>query len=283
MFNNLVNAVEKYMPQYEDIVRDSKVFEFDRLADPIKKLSKYPWELAEEMRLPFKTVAMTFSFNPANIVLIQDIESNAKGIKVKRNVITYYEQIKTEAGDATGNMLIEGTIENCIYEVGKKGLKSLPKINNVHIIYNNEVINTNELLEKEDHREKIYHDFILDGTTAIMGILILNTPENFILERTPTKFVGKKLKKIPRYHQRSIYTILKPRAIREKLGWQEEGNAKGNHASPTAGPRRGFWRTYKDPNRYKKMLGKRQWIESTWVGKKEEVIGNHLYKVRLDI
>jgi hypothetical protein len=36
-------------------------------------------------------------------------------------------------------------------------------------------------------------------------------------------------------------------------------------------------------DRYKKMRGKKQWIEPVWIGPSESKVGNKKYKVRLDL
>ncbi len=288
LFDKAVKITEKYLPRYKGILRDAKIFEFDTDLD--KDLSVLPWDKAEEMRLPFETIAIKIdkgieepTYIENNLVVLQDIDTI--GYQGERKVLIFTFNMKVKKWGSTIDLIIEGTLKNYVYNEEKKGLTGDTTISNVHFIENKKrysAIENGVNKRKDVPLETILkRNFSRKALAALCYILLLNDMQKFILEKSPIKYLNKKpSKKIPRYHQRPIYTILKPKAIREQLGWQHETNT--DRKSPTAGPRRGSWYTFKHP-RYKNMLGKKQWRNATWVGKKEEVIGNHLYKVRLDI
>ena len=132
----------------------------------------------------------------------------------------------------------------------------------------------------------------------------INNMDNFILESTPVKVRNQKNKKpgkkIPRSHQRSIYTLLAPRKIRRILGTQQEstgtGSKKGEHA------RRRHWR-YLSKKRYRfdergmpiepkvipagprkgQLYYKKVDVPAQWIGASEKQIGQTFYRVCLDI
>lgn len=119
-------------------------------------------------------------------------------------------------------------------------------------------------------------------------IVCVSTPKNFILEEVPKGFekVAAKNKKALRTHQRPLYTILRPFAIREKLGLKtpvhEEKRTATGRKSPTPHERRRHTRRISSAGGHFKQ-DKEIVIEATWIGPSEAVVGNKRYKVRLDL
>ena len=110
---------------------------------------------------------------------------------------------------------------------------------------------------------------------ATMCVHYINHPKKFILEERLNK-KEKETKKIKRSHMRPKYTLLSPTDIRKRMSIVcETGRTVSGH------DRRGCWREYKN-ERYVNMKGKKQWINSTWVGPQESSVGNKMYKVLID-
>ena len=118
-------------------------------------------------------------------------------------------------------------------------------------------------------------------TCALSALAMIDDPAMFVLEEQPAKdrmLNPPKTKPghIARSHERPIYTVLAPHAIRDKLGIPT-----GRHVG--AHERRAHWRTYRDPRFSSERRAKRQFIASTWVGPSVAVVGNKRYIVRLDL
>lgn len=112
--------------------------------------------------------------------------------------------------------------------------------------------------------------------SAVM-IAAINDPAKFVLEARP---VSAKVKSgtIPRSHQRPNYVILHPREIRQRMNLPDP-----DHGGPTKAPheRRGHYREYRSM-RFVHVKGQRKWIEATWIGPAESVVGKKQYRVILD-
>lgn len=147
------------------------------------------------------------------------------------------------------------------------------------IIFNgNGKVSLSEVREKDPYYNALKIEFVNNSHTAIQELLYACQPNKFILEITPNKIREPKKNRIPRFHERKIFTMLEPGVIRKKLGLPtvEIGGQKSPHE------RRGHWRTLTSEF-YKEKRGQRIWIGAIWVGPSEAMIGNKLYKVRLDL
>lgn len=127
--------------------------------------------------------------------------------------------------------------------------------------------------------------------TSLQEVFYFNSPNRFILEECPIKAMArwkkrrnrrKKTKKpvraqIRRMHDRPMYTLLRPKEIRVKLGLPPltVGGPRRPHE------RRRHYRTYRDA-RYVKMRNKTVIIPASWVGPSEAKIGNRRYRILLD-
>jgi hypothetical protein len=114
---------------------------------------------------------------------------------------------------------------------------------------------------------------------SLFLLSVLNNPEKFVLESKP---IQNRLhpKKILRSSERPLYTILHPTQIRKRMGLENpDMNYDGYHKRPHE--RRGHYRRFR-AERYINVRGKRKWIESTWIGEFEAIVGRRQYKVILD-
>jgi hypothetical protein len=128
--------------------------------------------------------------------------------------------------------------------------------------------------------------------TSLQEVFYFNSPDRFIVEECPIKAMqrwkkrkqrerrkhkGKRRVQVRREHERPVYTLLKPKEIRVKLGLP--ALAAGGPRRPHE--RRRHYRTYRD-ERYVKMRNKTVVIPASWVGPSEATIGNRRYRILLD-
>jgi len=120
--------------------------------------------------------------------------------------------------------------------------------------------------------------FLSAAKTAVEEVLYANTPNRFILEKSPAKERKRPADRIRRSQDRPQYTLLEPGRIRELMRLPP-GDPTGRKVAPHE--RRRHTRTYRD-EKFIHMRGKTIIIPATWIGPSESVVGNHRYKVLLD-
>ncbi len=247
------------------------------LAKPIQ-LNK----IAETFKIPFQEIAMIYE-NIGCIVLLAPKEV---GIENVWHSLGYFK-VEDEREDSFGletltilplKTILHKTELGPQLQYDKSAFKGMKLFANLGGDFKTIPIN----YEKPDPASvEIYKHQLQRFDTAFHVFTILEgDTENFILETTPKKVRRPKPGKIPRSHERPYYTLLTPKKIRKKLGIENPDSKPG--IGPTPHERRGHWRIY-SAERYKKMRGKRQWIDPVWIGSSEAKIGNKIYKVRLDL
>ena len=117
-----------------------------------------------------------------------------------------------------------------------------------------------------------------------------NSPNRFIVEECPIKAMArwkkrkerdrrknKPVSRIRRRSDRPVYTLLRPKEIRAKLGLPplESGGPRQPHE------RRRHYRTYRD-ERYVNMRDRTVIIPACWCGPSEACVGNRRYRILLD-
>ena len=125
---------------------------------------------------------------------------------------------------------------------------------------------------------------LVENISAVVDqVMWINQPDAFILEDAPLKNKAPRSGSYPRVwrsHERDIYTILTPDVIRKKLGLAEPTGDSRKGMTPH--DRRRHFRTFYS-DRFVLMRGKTIVIEACWVGPQEKIIGQHKYKVRVDL
>lgn len=150
-------------------------------------------------------------------------------------------------------------------------------------------------------KDQILKSFSQNALASFSEIMYIQSPSRFILKSTPLNIKNKKKsKKIPRSHQRPMYTVLKPEEIREKLNITHS-HGTGGSRTVRVHERRRHWRYLSDDyyaydkngdrlppliiptgKRRGEIYYKKTYVPATWVGKSEAVVGNKRYKVVLD-
>jgi len=267
-------------PYFYNLLKETKIFEF-KVSKLIKKLKtivetneKIDTEFAEEYveatkhNLPFKVCYFHFYFDP-------DDDYIDMGILVITTSMLHILEFYIIAGDKDMISGCCGRMDNRSSEEWK-----FEVVNEFHYkkAENLIIIDDPEKIEKTSEVGVNHHENLMriHGYFSTAMALIYH-PKQFVFEEGPVDIPHRKGKKIKRSHQRPKYTVLNPYEIRTILQVHNEtGRIVSGH------DRRGFERTYRHP-KYKKMQGKKQWIDPVWVGPSSKTIGNKIYKVRLDI
>jgi hypothetical protein len=130
--------------------------------------------------------------------------------------------------------------------------------------------------------EGMIHDCMRNPVTAYEELIMLTNPKYFILEDSPAKEPKQKKgsKKIPRSHQRPLFTFLKPADIRHKLGLEHPGPERTRN-SPVPHERRKHLRRLRKESGYKedKVIP----VKACWIGASEKTVKGRRYRVRLDL
>jgi hypothetical protein len=132
--------------------------------------------------------------------------------------------------------------------------------------------------------EEIRHRTLWNIASSIEELMLaMRSVDHFILEQAPLKSRVPKKGRLLRSHDRARYILLKPEAIRRKMGLQASAD-RGQRARGVRRPheRRRHWRTLKS-ERFTRKRGERILVEAHWVGPAEAVVGKSRYRVRLDI
>lgn len=306
MWNRLCKLIEKNkLASLQQILSPARLFVFDKPAQEFLPTEFTPEmeKAVETVRLPFPCIAIE---DPGGLVAIVDnpdateapvglnqprvfIEYMTSGTDssvydprvmarnaaqgVKPFLEDYGERIDQMAPGA--DIIFVGKLSDVSWDT--RGLKATIEVIHFYSFLNDELEHYFGGDTLEDMKEKL-GEVIPNWSCALQELVYFMHPKNFILETKPKK-IRKPGKKTPRKHERSIYTVLEPGVIRETMGLSCPAAEGGER---TAHERRGHNRALRH-ERYGESRGKTIWIQPTWIGPSEAVVGNKKYKVRLDI
>jgi len=277
LFDSLIKIIEKqesvFIEPFRSMIDNARIFDFRNDGDVT--FDKRGIDNKDEICnffLPYKTIAI-ISLNRyphahatkeavehPYLVVLSDGKKRKKGLKGNRDfVILSRSDLCWGKVDLAlpGDVVLqgEGTLQN------------------------------EEYLPNDDPDLSKWADmFLVDAVNKIKRI---NNANLLILEESPVK-QKQSTKKIKRSHQRPKYTVLSPKVIREKMRIKQQTNSKSSHE------RRAHIRYYRSekfsengtlPVKYCPNglpYYKRTFVESTWVGEKEKIVGNKKYRVILD-
>lgn len=131
-----------------------------------------------------------------------------------------------------------------------------------------------------DYGVQVAENSIRNAMTAIEELMLFNRPDRFIVRESPVRTRDPNSPKIPRSHERDVYTLLRPQEARTKLGLPELTGRSGRFV----GERRRHVRRYPDdPERWPNAHGKTIIVPATWVGPHEAVVGRRKFTIMLDL
>lgn len=303
IFDKFCGVVERWFPEYEDLAREAKVFLFDRPAHTINL--HYSQEELDLFALPF---TITCIEDPATAMIFFDSVENQLGFSNARlffDIVPIFGDDNTEEfcrntpeellgieknradllrlGMTKDTLMIkEGYFIHGIWD--EDGLKSKYQLTRIIVCDKNKKL-VDGLEDVNGSLLRATRTSSRNVLSAIEELLLVNSKKNFVLETTP-KNPKISPKKIPRCHQRPLYSILDARTIRTKMGTLsphekslEEGRLRN---SPIPHERRRHPRRLSaDGGHFKE--DRVIIIPACWIGESEKVVGNKIYKVRLDI
>ncbi len=249
--------------------------------------------LGDRFCLPFRTVAVE---DKASCVILQDTVPNAKGLAPERFFVEVYPVFANEEHyirrdrswefqllrmldtPEDAMKVVWGTLSDLRYEdyrlprapvqYGCGGAMMATKKGVFHYALG------------EAARDDVKH--ALDNVRiGIEELAYANMPSRWVVEiLTAQSREAAKAGRLRRAHQRPRFTTLTPDELRKLFGREDDRERK----SPVAHQRRGHWRLLQSERFAKSGLkGRHLWIEATWVGETEAVVGNKKYIVRTDL
>jgi hypothetical protein len=290
LFDKFAGVVERHLPELKPLFDKAAIFNFKELDTIIPSDYQNLVDLSETFILPFDVVAIendksccilydknqkeigiNRSFNfliYSNIRLMQhnglEIWTVNKGT-IEDIALKYYDNFDNEklsTGDET-NYVYEYSIDfEFIYSVKERDTK---------------LVSINFKKSPEDYYEKIAGKILI----IIEQLLFLNTPSKFVLEVIPKKTRKFNSKRITITPDRPMYTLLTISEIQKKYGLGESEEIE-SRKSPVPHPRRRHYRILRS-DKFTHKQGERILIPAMWIGKSEVVMGNKIYKVRLDV
>lgn len=302
LFDKLCGIVEKNQDRLGMLVeplREAKLFVFDRPAHEVatpEALDGVDWDL---FCLPFRVTAIEDS---GSVVLIADTHDDVIGLNQPRIFVELMSAVGGVSGDrhkgfsddqetrrlvdmvndAAADDPFHSISISMIYSVdysqkGRYQVEAELLAGGVFTGKTNELVLVNAKDMPGDMAEASLFSVSRNAKAALEEIAIALGPSHFVVETTSAKPL-KLGPKIPRSHQRPIYTALKPTEIRKRLGIERpesQGGTKTPHER-----RRHPRRLSAEGGHYKQ--DRVIIVKATWVGTSEAQVGNKRYKVILD-
>lgn len=308
LFDKLAGFVEKSKPEFVSVVNEARLFNFPYdYIEVLKSKGLYvstssneawspfimvPKEEVEAFVLPFPVTALE---DVSRLVIMWEDKERLVGVKEPRNFIIYRtvamgEMLENRPPDEVVYSFTKGLISYDIIEDEIFGKWYFPKvIVQDWVMYSEkgELLMSSTPLVLEEWR-KDEQRYIVDTlpfgvavTKAAEELLLsLQTPEYFVLEKTPVKLRKVPKGRVARSMDRPQYVLLSPDAIRKEMGLRVPTEGTGGSKRPHE--RRRHWRTLRS-EKFVHRQGERILIDAVWIGPSEAVVGKTWYKVRLDV
>ena len=302
LFDQFCSVAEKFLQGLKPIAEDAKLFIFDKT--PHLALKKDNGEAymkhAELFALPFNITAIE---DPATLIILMDSMENQVGLDSRRTYIEFAKLKSDRSAFGKSLDVSDAQLAQHVKEIGLDlesafyvvfgsldsfavkdssmqvaGCASTVLLGDKRGIANE--IKYSELGEAVANAATA--ELLPNAVTAIEELLTLNTAENFVLEERPASLKEGKPKKIPRSHQRPLFTILRPTEIRQRMKIDAPTETSTGRKSPIPHERRRHLRRLSTAGGHFKE-DRIVVIPAVWIGESEKVVGNKRYKVRLDI
>lgn len=303
IFDKFCGLVERHMTKYRPLLNEVKIFHFPAIPHEVLPKGLDIKFFGENFFLPFQTIAIE---DTASVVILHDKSVDTRGLYEERvfieclpmdsdwrnygdsqglsnDVKDYYMRIGNKYKDSY--IITVGRIQLIPKETTTKGYTAEGIVIESGLCSKDKYVSFNLLKPTEIDTSILVQSALRNACTAIEEVIYFNSPDRFVLESKPIKVKREKvpsdkLKKIPRSNDRPIYTLLKPKEIRERLGIRSsnitDGGTKEGH------PRRRHFRTLRS-DFFKEKRGEQIIIPATWVGVSEVQRGNKLYRVMLEL
>ena len=302
IFDKFCGAVERWLPKYTDVTKEAKIFVFETRA----VMPTVYKEDVDTFTLPFFSTAIE---GDSASVLMYDTDTDQVGLRCKRGFIvsipifdtrkefyldifddeeehpsfhTYRENLLSLGFDKDTQLVIDGD-----FTEGDEAETELRLSLDIkgHYHCGKRFTNLRDICYDDEAKNLVYSLALRCLGRAVNRVFQINAKKNFVLETSP-KNPQISSKKIPRGHQRPLYSVLDARTIRAKMGTLDSHDktlANGRlRNSPIPHERRRHPRRLSaDGGHFKE--DRVIIIPACWIGESEKVVGNKIYKVRLDI
>jgi hypothetical protein len=279
IFDKLCGIAERHDESLLGTLREARLFVFDGIPHEFLPKEYGPeraqW-LAENLTLPFPVTATE---DLASCVILIDLEEGAHGLDVRRKFVECLPvNARWEAFRERTLPVSEGTFSSSISPLNPSLYSIKGEVSKVYCAGKREVYLSTSQMIGYVHTPGV----IRNAHAALQELMLLNTPDRFILEASPAELKVRKgtERKVRRSHERPTYTLLKPFEIRKTMGIQEPTGEK--RQSPIPHERRAHTRVLRS-ERYKAAKGKTIIVPAVWVGTHEAKVGNKMYRVMLDL
>ncbi len=274
LFDVMCKIVEKnkVLKDVKSILKCCKIFHIDGVKEcTVDQFT----QIRENFILPYSEIVITGNFSEGKYLYLIREGTSSTGFEKKREVISL-KQI--------GNLIILFSFDfnenkNIVVPKNLTGMGLNVNFGDLYDIHNKsfkikQTVNLNPQNESKRHFEDLMNR---DLNEVVSLVYHISHQKNFILKETP-KRVRKPGVKISRSHERPLYTILRPKQIREKMELPHQGGTKCVHER-RAHPRRLEHSRYtRNEDGSVKVIK----IKSSWIGPTEAKVGNKTYKVILD-
>lgn len=275
LFDMMCKIVErnKILKNIKPILNYCKIF----LIDDVKECTADQFDqIHKNFILPYSEIVITGKFSEGKYLYLIREGKSSVGFEERREIISLKQiddLITLFSFDFNEN-------KNIVIPKNLTGMGLDVNFGTLYDIHNKsfeikQTVNLNPQNESKKHFEGLMNR---DLNEFINLIYHISYQKNFILKETP-KRVRKSTVKIPRTHERPLYTILRPKQIRKKMKLPHQGGTKCVHE------RRAHLRSLTHPRYARDEDGNIKVIKvkSTWIGPTESnPKGNKTYKVILD-
>ena len=307
LFDKFCGLAERHLSHLIPILEQAALFHFPGRPHEFltAQRDQIDYDQANELfHLPFPVVALE---DDASVCILMDSEEGQLGLEGRRYFLDMMST-DTDAGnfnwsaartgvnpeeaavaqvefaDHFNNPFVIncGYLEDMHYQPGTGRMISHGVLTSSYVLNKKELISVYDQNDIRDLPQAMVNDILRNPVTAHEELIMLTNPKYFILEDSPAKPPKQKKgsKKIPRSHQRPLFTYLKPADIRQKLGIEHPGQDRTRN-SPVPHERRKHLRRLRKESGYKE--DKVVPVKAYWIGTSEKEVKGRRYRVRLDI
>lgn len=297
IFDAFVGMAEHFLPEFRKPAERAAVFLFPGRAHevlPEAMSDDVVRDLIAMFFLPFPIVAIE---DTASCVILMDSKENQAGFSEPRTFIEITptdhrfavefadgaseEKVRAESQDMPpGSYIVTaGKVENYEFDLngGPEKIKVSGRVEYWFVATKNQLlVPARRVTTTED---PIAAASLRNAATAIEEVLFFNAPGHFVVQRDHLKARKPAKGRIARAQDRSVFTLLTPKQIREEY---IPPPAPGTGPAKAPHERRRHFRTFRS-DRYIHAQGKTIVVPACWVGPDEAIKNGHRYKVRLDI
>ncbi len=309
LFDRLSRIAENHYPQLVPILKRAKLFIFDAAPHEVLPQSVPVEEsslLLDNFFLPFDAIAIE---DRATCTVLLDLKEDQSGFGDDRmfidlcpmfadsSVFSDSEEMKAAQRKVDAELKAAGTPKDgSMITIGRFD-KIWPDTTDPNVLNISGSVDLMFLASKQKLLSKVMSNIkdkqliapaLRHAKTAVEEVLYFNSPSRFVCERKPHK-KAKTPKphsaKVPRSNEQSVFTILTPKEITDKLGLVE--NQALADGTTTGRKKSAHWRRKHQrlltSDRYTSMKNKTITVKASWIGPEVAERKGHVWKIRIDL